>query len=96
MFSQRAIKKDSAGAAGTSKTAIREKISGLPAASAARGRLREPTKRRKLTKPGKGQTAVQVPPSARPDLLRTPGSPVPGLRPGTGDLADFFISPART
>jgi hypothetical protein len=53
MFSQRAIKKDSAGVAGTRKASGSGKDLWSARASAARGRLREPTKRRKLTKPGK-------------------------------------------
>ena len=76
MFSQRAIKKGSAGAAGTQEgPRPGEKISGPPEASAARGRLREPTKRRKLTKPGKGQPAVQVPPPAAPGPVAHTGKP---------------------
>ena len=53
MFSQRAIKK-SQRRRSRHQDGPRpgEKISGPPEASAARGRLREATKRRKLTKPG--------------------------------------------
>jgi hypothetical protein len=44
--------KDSAGEAGTKKPAGWEKDLWPPGSSAARGRLREPTQRRRLTQPG--------------------------------------------
>jgi hypothetical protein len=45
----------SVGAAGTYGVRDSEKIYGRPRMSAARGRLRNPTKRRKLTRPGRNQ-----------------------------------------
>jgi len=67
---------DSAGAAGTMTTGprIREKISARRGASAARGRLREPTRRRNLNKPGRRPTQTPAP------LRQPPSRPTQGCR----------------